>query len=248
MSLLLNLGADGHPRRPLNRRTFLRRFALGSATSFLLGNIWSSRVLGTILDGPAGVLKMKVSDFPALLTEGGSIQLTVTGSSPHPLMINRGAGDTFYTLDSDCQHQHCVVPPYDRVAGHIRCNCHGSLYAIDGSLLGGPAQRGLNTFASTFDGVDTLRVTIPGIFFSTQVAVQSASRLRLTFDIRPYSTYQVHFGAELTDTFQVIPFASTPGGITNLTSAFTTISPVSVYVDATTSRGFYAAALLATPY
>src|SRR4029077_11409558 len=153
----------------LPRRTFVRGFILGSVTSLLAGNIWSVRVLATILEGPSGVLKMKVSDYPALLTEGGSIQLTLTGSSPHPLMINRGAGNTFYTLDSDCQHLHCVVPPYNPTTGDVRCNCHGSRYAIDGSLLGRPATRGLNAFASTFDGVDTLRVTIPGLFFSTEI-------------------------------------------------------------------------------
>ena len=210
------------------------------------------RLLGTILDGPAGVLKVTVSDYPPLLNEGGSIQLNVTGSSPHPLMINRGAGNTFYTLDSDCQHQHCVVPPYDSVTGNIRCNCHGSRYAIDGSLLGGPATRGLNSFESTFDGVDTLSVIIPGIFFSTEIAVEpmamSGRRMRLTFNIRPFSTYQVHFQDLLGDIPEVIPFASTPTGVADLTSAFTQTSPVSVYVDAPGSRGFYSIALIATPY
>lgn len=236
----------------IDRRNFVSRFIVGSVTSLLAGRFSTSRVLGTILDGPAGVLKVKISDYPALLTEGGSIQLTFSGSTPHPLMINRGPGNVFYTLDSDCQHNHCVVPTFNPATGRIRCGCHGSQYAIDGALISGPATRSLNTFASSFDGVDTLSVTIPGLFFSvTEIAVQAAqpaTRLRLKADILPYSNYRVYFQQALTDVAQVVPFSNTPAGATTLTSAFTTSSPVTVYVDAAAPRGFYSIALVATPY
>ena len=220
--------------------------------SLVGGKFWSAKVLASILEGPAGVLKVKVSDYPALASEGGSIQLTFSGSTPHPLMINRGAGNVFYALDSDCQHNHCVVPTYSPALGVIRCNCHGSRYAIDGALVGGPATRGLNTFASSFDGADTLSVTIPGLSFSvTQIAIHATApvmRLKLTFDILPYSNYRVHFQEQLADAPQVIPFALTAEGIANQTSAFATASPVSIYVDAATARGFYTVALVATPF
>lgn len=236
----------------MDRRNFVSRFVVGSVTSLLAGKFSTARVLGTILDGPAGVLKVKVSDYPALLTEGGSIQLNFSGSTPHPLMINRGPGNVFYTLDSDCQHNHCVVPTYNPTTGMIRCGCHGSQYAINGALLGGPATRGLNTFASTFDGVDTLSVTIPGLFFSvTEIAVQTtqpALRLRLKADILPYSNYRVYHQQALSDVAQIVPFSTTPGGVANLTSVFTTTSPVTIYVDAVAARGFYTVALVATPY
>ncbi|MGB8170079.1 MAG: Rieske 2Fe-2S domain-containing protein [Chthoniobacteraceae bacterium] len=235
----------------LDRRTFVSQFILGSAASLIASKVWSGRVLGSILEGPAGVLKLKVSEYPALAGEGGSIQLNFTGSSAHPLMVNRGPGNAFYALDSDCQHLHCVVPPFDPMLGAIRCGCHGSRYAIDGSLLGGPATRGLNGFVSAFDGVDTLSINIPGLYFSTELAIQTrepALRLRLNFNILPYSTYRVYFQPELTAAPQVIPFATTPDGVTNMTSAFTTTSPTTIYVDAPTPRGFYTVALVATPY
>jgi nitrite reductase/ring-hydroxylating ferredoxin subunit len=207
-------------------------------------------VLGSILAGPAGVLKVKVSDYPALASQGGSIQLNFSGSSAHPVMINRGPGNVFYTMDSDCQHNHCVVPPYNASLGVIRCGCHGSQYAIDGSLVGGPALRGLNTFENSFDGVDMLRITIPGLAFSiTEIAIQApqpALRLRLQSNILPFSTYRVRFQQNLGDPPQTIPFSKTPGGVANLTSSFTTASPVVVYVDATAARGFYTIELVAS--
>lgn len=236
----------------MDRRSFVSRFVVGSVSSLLAGKFSTTPVLGTILDGPAGVLKVKISDYPALQGEGGSIQLTFSGATPHPLMINRGVGNTFYVLDSDCQHNHCVVPRYNPETGRIRCSCHGSQYAIDGSLLGGPALRGLNTFASSFDGVDTLSVTIPGLFFSvTEIAVQAtlpSTRLRLKADILPYSTYRVFFQQELAGVAQAVPFASGPTDAATLTSAFTTTTPVAIYVDAPAPRGFYTVALVATPY
>src|SRR5438477_22047 len=98
---------------PTSRRGFVSRFVLGAAGSFLAGAPWRSQVLGSILPGPAGVLKVKISDFPALQSVGGSVQLTFSQSTPSPLMINRGPSNTFYALDSDCQHQHCTVAPYN---------------------------------------------------------------------------------------------------------------------------------------
>lgn len=245
----------------IDRRTFFSRFVIGSVTSLLSAKLCTTRVLGSLIEGPAGVLAVKISEYPALLAENGSIRLTFSGASAHPLLINRGAGDAFYAMDSDCQHNHCIVEAYDpkyvvstepRVEGAIHCVCHGSLYAIDGSLLGGPALRGLNTFASTFDGVDTLRVTIPGLAFSiTEIAIQApapAMRLRLKSDILPYSTYQVQYQQKLTDPPQIIPFSKTPGGAANFSSAFTTTSPVTLYVDAAGSTGFFTVALVAGPY
>jgi Rieske Fe-S protein len=235
----------------LDRRTFVSRFVIGTASALLAARPWSARVLGTILSGPAGLLKVKVSDYPALSAEGGSIQLNFSGAAAHPVLINRGAGSVCYTMDSDCQHNHCTVPPYNPALGVIRCGCHGSQYAIDGSLVGGPALRGLNTFTNTFDGVDTLLVTIPGLAFSiTEIAIQAplpVMRLRLTSDILPFSTYRVRFQETLSDAPQTIPFSTTAEGVANLTSAFTRTSSTTVYVDATTQRGFYTVELVATP-
>jgi hypothetical protein len=94
-------------------------------------------------------------------------------------------------------------------------------------------------------------VTIPGLAFSiTEIAIQTpqpAMRLRLTSDILPFSTYRVRFQETLLDAPQTIPFSTTAEGAANLTSAFTKTSPTTIYVDATTQRGFYTVELVATP-
>ncbi len=238
---------------PLDRRSFLQRFVLGSASSIVAGKLWSGRVLGALLEGPDGILTVKVSDYPALQAIGGSIQLSFWDLF-YPVIVNRGAGNVFYAIDSDCQHLNCVVQPYNHSDGVILCPCHGSTYAIDGSLVGGPALRGLNTFQTSYDGVDTVKVTIPGLHFSiSQIAVHSVTgpesrRLSLQTDIFPYARYRVCFQKELADAPQPIAFATTPGGPANATTGYATSSPVTLYVDATTGRGFYTVVLVAQPY
>ena len=58
----------------------------------------------------------------------------------------------------------------------------------------------------------------------------------------------VYYQAELTDTPEIVPFSATPNGPANLASAFTETSPVALYIDAVSARGFYSVALVATPY
>lgn len=238
---------------PVNRRSFLQRFVLGSASSVVAGKLWSGQVLGSVLEGPDGVLTVKVSDYPALLAVGGSIQLSFWDLF-YPVIINRGPGNVFYAMDSDCQHLNCVVQPYNHQDGFILCPCHGSTYAIDGSLVGGPALRGLNPFPTSYDGVDTVKVTIPGLHFSiSQIAVHAVTgpatrRLRLQTDIFPYARFRVCFQRELADAPQTVSFATTPEGPADSTAGYSTSSPVTIYVDATTERGFYTVVLIAQPY
>jgi nitrite reductase/ring-hydroxylating ferredoxin subunit len=236
----------------LDRRYFLHRFIVGSAGSFLAGQVWSGRMLGELLEGPPGVLTVRVSEYPALQSVHGSMQLIFT-DLVHPVLINRGPGDIFYAMDSDCQHAHCVVRTYDHAAGGTICSCHGSIYAIDGARVFGPTERGLNRFAAIYDGVDTLSITIPGLGFSiTQIAVQSvtgsAQRLRLQTDLPAYTRYRVVFRRQLSDAPEFVPFATTPTGPANIESGYATSSPTTIYVEATGDRGSYTIVLVATPY
>lgn len=211
-----------------------------------------SRLLREVLDGPPGVLKLKVSAYPALLVAGGSVQINFLDGA-YPLLVNRGAGNAFYAMDSDCQHLNCIVPTYNATAGYIQCGCHGSRYAIDGSRVRGPTTRGLNTFPASFDGTDTVNITIPGLRFGvTQIAVEAVNgpmtRLRLQADIVRFARYQVTYRAELNGTPAIAPIATTATGAANATSGYASTTPITVFVDASGDRGFYTIELLATPY
>ena len=133
--------------------------------------------------GP-GILKVKLSDYPALLDVLGSVRLGFTPLDEftrlpvgldYPIIINRATSTLFYALDSYCHHEGCVVPVYDAIDDAIICPCHGSTYAIDGRLVSnGPAQRPLTRYPVTFDLVDTLSIQVPGLGYSVKATAAEA--------------------------------------------------------------------------
>lgn len=48
----------------------------------------------------------------------------------------------FYALSSTCTHLGCMTR-YEKENGRILCPCHGSRFATDGRVVGGPAPRAL---------------------------------------------------------------------------------------------------------
>src|SRR6185503_20948678 len=131
-----------------SRRRFVKTLTLGTAFSMILGKPWQAAVLADCTASNTGRFKIRLDDYPALQQEGGSVRLSVNPVRPdmepfpdgdfYPILINRGAGNTFYILDAECRHAGCVVPVYDVTEGGILCPCHGSLYDIDGSVLRDP--------------------------------------------------------------------------------------------------------------
>jgi nitrite reductase/ring-hydroxylating ferredoxin subunit len=176
----------------------------------------------------------------------------------YPVAINRGSANDFYAVNTDCAHQHCTVNAYDSFLGAMHCSCHGSEYGIDGSLIAGPAETGLQTYPITFDGSNTLKIKIPGMTFAArQIAVQSINggtrRLKLTFDSSVFTDYQVQYQQSLTDAPVVKPFSTTPGGAATQTTFRRTTAPFTLvstdlYVDATGTSGFFNIALVATAF
>jgi cytochrome b6-f complex iron-sulfur subunit len=65
-----------------------------------------------------------------------------------------------YALDLTCPHLGCRVE-WVPEAGRFRCPCHGSAFGPKGSLLQGPAGRGLAHLALRVDGRGRL-VATPG--------------------------------------------------------------------------------------
>jgi len=156
----------------VSRRGFLSHFVVGTAFSTFMGRAWFATLVAdcqAVLAG-AGILRVKISDFPALQIENGSVRLALNPFVPtnpnvtpfYPVLVNRGAGDRFFTLRTRCSHQGCVVPPFDASVGASVCPCHGSRYAIDGSVIAGPALRRLTVYTNSFDGA-ILCIQKPGL-------------------------------------------------------------------------------------
>jgi Rieske Fe-S protein len=237
------------------RRKFIKFITFGTATSVISGKFWRREVLAycePIPDQPQGVFKVRVSDYPALSQSWGSVRVglnPVTSGDPfpegdfYPILINRDDSGKFYVLDCECRHQSCVVPPFNLANGGIHCQCHGSLYWIDGSVLNGPAASPLGAYQFEIDANNTLTIHIPCWAFqvsATVLAGGSNSRIEIDFYANANVTYEISFRQRLADPWTRASFATTPNGPANQTSLITDGQDVSVFVQRSGASGYYA--------
>jgi len=242
----------GCPNSRIARRDFVKIVWFGAASSSLFGKPW----LATALAAPSpaatgtGVLQLNINDFPALQNVNGSVRLVLTSNgSIYPVLVNRGSGNQFFALSTRCTHQGCVVPPFSTSAGASVCPCHGSRYAINGNVLAGPAPAALTRYVNTFDGVNALRIEIPGLRYSiTPLAVQTGAgpRLQLRFPTLQTAAYQVRVRQAIGGAWAITPFAITVNGAATSTVFTGTGSMATVFVDRASETGFYAVTLRAT--
>ena len=241
------------------RRRFIKFVTFGTATSLVAGKLWQRELLafctppvGEVVKD--GVFKVRISDYPALSQDLGSVRL---GLNPvgnddypdgtfYPFLINRDELGNFYVLDCECGHQSCVVPTFDSGQMGIRCHCHGSFYNLDGSVLEGPTTQPLHSYPFEYDGNDILTIHIPCWGFeikATALPGGPGSRIRLDFDAFQNATYEVKFREHLSGPWTSATFATTPTGPANQTSLTTFAGNTSVYLDRTTATGYYALAV-----
>jgi Rieske Fe-S protein len=248
-----------HPA-DLSRRRFVKTFTFGAAFSMLLGKPWRGTLLAEVQPlaaGTVGILRVKLSDYPALQDDFGSVRLSVAPiqdnlpvGSFYPIIINRAPGSRFYALDSSCRHSGCVVPVYDEIEGAIVCPCHGSRYAIDGTVTAPPATSSLIKYPITFDGANTLIIQVPGLGYRVDASLVDSgtgTRMQIDFPTIGFVEYEVLFRARIRDSWTVVPFSSTVDGPADEMSLIGDDLPatvfVAVFVDPTTPAGFYSVAI-----
>ena len=244
----------------LPRRGFIKHFVLGTAFSTILGGDWFATVLADC--GPTtptgGILRVKISDFPALQNAEGSVRLALnpfTENGPlgafYPVLVNRGSGSQFFALSSRCTHQGCVVPTFDASFGASVCPCHESRFRIDGTVIpGSPAPSNLQRYTINFDGVNLLCIEIPSLRYSltgSSVETGVGPRFRLQFSAKARASYEILFRQSLADPGTVVSFAGTEGGgATSTVFSSVNSTTATVYVDRTTQAGFYSVAVQVT--
>lgn len=243
-----------------SRRRFVKIFVVGTAFSRLAGRNWFATVVADCVPSvtTAGILRVRVSEFPALQSDDGSVRLLFNAINPitrlpansgfYPVLINRASASQFFALNSRCTHEFCVVPPFDAAAQGSVCPCHGSIFAIDGRLIEGarPGQASLSKLLLTFDGVDLLCIEIPNLGYSvTGSDLQSSvgPRFRLQFPTKSNLKYQVRFHQSAADAGAVVPFSTTETGAVTPTVLTGNNLTATVYVDRTNDTGFYTVAV-----
>lgn len=72
-----------------------------------------------------------------------------------PLFVRRVTGGGASAFSTRCTHRGCEVEP---ARDRLICPCHGSEYALDGTVLRGPAPRPLDSYpvVETADGLSIL--------------------------------------------------------------------------------------------
>lgn len=239
-----------------SRRQFVRTFMITSAAAPLLTEPWSGTLVADLAPAAstAGVVRIKISDFPPLQQDRGSLRLGVTpvygptpNSSFYPILINRSSATVYYALDSRCPHRFCVVPPFDRSANVVHCFCHGAEFGLDGTLLLGPATAPLKRYPIEFDGLDTLTIQVPEFGYTVTVAsVQTPAgpRVRLEFPTILNAVYQLESRPSLQAAWNPIAFSRTAEGELTDTSLTGSGNAATVYVDQPDATGFYRVSFL----
>jgi cytochrome b6-f complex iron-sulfur subunit len=118
-----------------------------------------------------GKLTLTVAQFPELQMVGAAVIGRPQGSTKAVAIVRAsGASDAsaIVALSAVCTHLGCTVAYADGSAmtscgaipgGGFWCSCHCSKFALDGSVLIGPATKSLPKYVVTFDGA-TLTITI----------------------------------------------------------------------------------------
>jgi Rieske Fe-S protein len=235
------------------RRRFIKQFVVGTAFSVVAGRGWLGTLVADCTPTAAanGILRVNISDFPALQADNGSVRLLFnpinashfpTNQAFYPVLINRAAAGQFFALNSRCMHQSCVVPTFNTSLGASECPCHGSRYAIDGAVLRGPTLSPLAKFKiPSFDGA-VLCIEIPNLGYSvTGSNVQNSlgPRFSLQFPTKSALKYEVRFRQSAADPGTIVPFSTTDIGAATATVFTGNNSPATLYVDRTTEAGIY---------
>jgi Rieske Fe-S protein len=61
------------------------------------------------------------------------------------ILVVHPADNTLHAVSAVCTHMGCTVD-YNRDMDPIDCPCHSSQYALDGSVIHGPAKRPLKQY------------------------------------------------------------------------------------------------------
>jgi Rieske Fe-S protein len=102
-----------------------------------------------------GRVVLDLTECTALSGDNSSTQLVGT-SFGRPILVTHTTGQIYYALDSRCTHQSCTVSP---TTPTLNCPCHGSRYALDGTVVQGPAPRRLPELALAKNG-NLLTITV----------------------------------------------------------------------------------------
>ena len=149
-------------KRSVTRRTALLRIAASGimATAFRSFGFWGlfgKKQKGLEPDAD-GTVTLSLADKPyrPLAKTGASVKVAITGMGK-PVIITRKDDSTVVAVSSKCTHLNCEVDLPEE--GVLNCNCHGSKFTVDGTVIKGPAKKHLREFKTVLSK-DTITIEI----------------------------------------------------------------------------------------
>ncbi len=237
----------------IQRRDFIRTFALFSAASSIAGKDVFSFLVADVRAqaSPAvGLLSLDLSTptLAALRNDFGSVRIRVSGmpTSFSQIVITRVPGNQFFAVSSRCTHEAITVNPYSTTLNAIRCPQHGSLFQPDGTVISGPAAQPLPSYPTAFNGIAGLTIEIPGAGFSaalTGLVTNTAGekRVRLEFPTVTGVRYDVRFRPSLADgAWAAVPFTTSLDGALTLNTLTGNNARATVFAAVPAEIGFFA--------
>jgi len=105
-----------------------------------------SRILGFLIFLISGKLIWDFLSFSLKKRQKLSIPIAQVGTKPSVIdgIIVWRENDTYRVYSSHCTHLGCILK-YDQKAGIFKCPCHGSEFAINGTVIHGPARKNLKS-------------------------------------------------------------------------------------------------------
>jgi Rieske Fe-S protein len=214
-----------------SRRDFVRMLAFGGAVSVVSGVPWKGTAVAAVAPAAAasgtGILRLRLADFAPLNSAFGSVRLSFTALNvlgPMPPFIVTKDGSRFYCLSAECTHAACNIPAFVSSQGKTStCGCHGSRFAVDGSVIRGPATLPLTSYPVELVEEGVLAVELldlPSYDLSVQQVnsgVGGAGRVAITFEALRNVEYQVLAGPSVGEALQPRSFATSATGPLNQT-------------------------------
>ncbi len=132
----------------LNRRSALLLGGAGTAAVFVGCSAQNAGGTKTVTSNNGAPVEVaKLADIPV----GGSLAVTLDGA---PILLSQPAEGEVVAFSAVCPHQGCVAAP---ATGEFLCLCHNSSFDLaTGDVLGGPANRPLDSLTVTVDGTSVL--------------------------------------------------------------------------------------------
>lgn len=225
--------------------------AFGGAASVVSGVPWKGTAVAAVAPAAAasgtGILRLRLADFAPLNASFGSVRLSFTALNvlgPMPPFIVTKDGSRFFCLSAECTHAACTIPTFVASQGKTStCGCHGSRFAVDGSVIRGPATLPLTSYPVELVEEGVLAVELldlPAYDLSVQQVTPGgggAGRVAVTFNALRNVEYQVLSGPTAGQALQPRSFALSAAGPANQTVFRGAGAAATVYVEPSGTSG-----------